>query len=40
MADVSISPDKLPNVFPDVNFSQVITASGANGAINITNSII
>ena len=40
MADVSISPDKLPNVFPDVNFLQVITASGANGSITISNTTI
>ena len=40
MADVVLSPDKLPNVFPDVTFSQVITASGANGSINISNTTI
>lgn len=40
MADVSISPDKLPNVFPDVNFLQVITASGANDSISISNTTI
>ncbi|WP_293317203.1 hypothetical protein [Phenylobacterium sp.] len=40
MADVSISPDKLPDVFPDKLFSQVITASGANGSISISNTTI
>ena len=37
---VTISPTKLPDVFPDTFFSQTITASGSNGSISITNTDI
>ena len=40
MADVSISPEKLPDVFPDQQFSQIITSSGANASITIANTTI
>ena len=40
MADVSISPEKLPDVFPDQQFSQIITSSGANASISIANTTI
>ena len=40
MPDVSISPTKLPDVFPDVTFSQIITASGSNASISIANTTI
>ena len=40
MADVSISPTKLPDVFPDQQFSQIITSSGSNGSISISNTTI
>jgi hypothetical protein len=37
---VSISPTKLPDVFPDTFFSQTITVTGANGSIGVTNTDI
>jgi hypothetical protein len=37
---VTISPTKLPDVFPDTFFTQTITASGSNGSISITNTDI
>ena len=40
MPDVSISPTKLPDVFPDTLFSQIITASGSNASISIANTTI
>ncbi len=40
MPDISISPDKLPDARPDVTFSQIITASGSNSSITISNTTI
>ena len=35
-----ILPEKLPDVFPDQQFSQIITSSGANASISIANTTI